>query len=125
MSKLWLDDVRPAPPYWTWVCTCDEAIAAVEDLWLRGGQTFEVMSLDHDLAPSHYTTAATDEHYRLGSYQGKEKTGLDFVRYLEEHRLWPSRIVIHSMNPYGARRMYEVCREYVPSVIQPYTGLER
>ena len=126
MYKLWLDDVRLAPPHWTWVCTCDEAIDAVKDLWLRSGQTFEVMSLDHDLTPAHYRTPATDAHYEQGSYKDTGKTGMDFVNWLEENRgYWPSRIVIHSMNPYGAMRMYQVCKEYVPSIIQPYTGLER
>ena len=125
MSKLWLDDVRPAPVGWTWARTCDEAIGAVEELWFSGGRNFEVMSLDHDLTPAHYRTPATDVHYGQGCYTGTGKTGMDFVNWLEESGHWPSHIVIHSMNPYGAMRMYQVCREYVPSVIQPYTGLER
>ena len=121
MHKLWLDDVRPAPHGWLWARTFAEAIDLIRDR----DKEFEVMSLDHDLAPSHYRTAATDVHYEQGSYRDQAKTGMDFVLWLEQFQIWPSRIVIHSMNPYGAMRMFQVCREYVPSVIQPYTGMER
>ena len=120
MHKLWLDDVRSAPKGWMWASTFEEAVDLVKEHGL-----FEVMSLDHDLAPSHYRTPATDGHYHEGSYEGLEKTGMDFVLWLEETQNWPQHIIIHSMNPYGARRMHEVCARYVPSIIQPYTGLER
>lgn len=43
MVKLWLDDVRPAPPGWTHVRSVNEALA------LLATGTVTAASLDHDL----------------------------------------------------------------------------
>lgn len=41
--RLWLDDVRPAPPGWTWATTVDSTIQT-----LREHDVYEI-SLDYDL----------------------------------------------------------------------------
>lgn len=87
---LWLDDVRPAPPGWTWVRTPEDAIQA-----LASGCVARV-SLDFDLG------LAPD---------GSELTGYSVVRWLEaevaEGR-WTEplpELVIHSANPVGRARI--------------------
>jgi hypothetical protein len=88
--KVWLDDLREAPPGWVHVKTPEEAIEL-----LRSGEVEEI-SLDHDLG------LATPE---------SERTGYDVLAYLEEavatgawkHPLPDIRI--HSANPVGQQRM--------------------
>jgi hypothetical protein len=84
--KIWLDDVRVAPPGWTWVKTPEEAIALLET-----GLVLEI-SLDHDLGLDEqrtgYTVAAWMENaVATGSFEP------------------PTSIVVHSANPVGRARM--------------------
>lgn len=87
--RLWLDDVRPAPPNWLWVRNYGEAIDALNDL------ACEEMSLDHDLGP----------------WGNDEKTGYDVITWLEDQIArdfyrWPiPRIHLHTQNPVGWQRM--------------------
>lgn len=94
--KLWLDDARPPHKYgcagWTWAKTYEEAVAALES-----GRVTEA-SLDHDLS----------EMATIGQATPGEKTGYHVIRWMEEHGVWPvNGVVVHSMNPVGARRMVE------------------
>lgn len=43
MTRLRVDDLRPAPPGWTWAKSSAEAIS------LLGAGEFTAISLDHDL----------------------------------------------------------------------------
>ena len=85
--KVWLDDVRPAPPGWTWVKTAPAGI----ELLARGDVT--ELSLDHDLGDDD---------------QG---TGYDVLVWMEEacaRDAWSGpapTIHIHSANPVGRSRM--------------------
>lgn len=83
--RLWLDDLRPAPPGWVWVKTVPAALAL-----LRRGLVGEV-SLDHD----------------LGEDGGG--TGYDVASWIEEEafhvRLPRLRWAVHSANPIGRERM--------------------
>ena len=88
--KVWLDDLRSAPPGWVRVRTPEEAIALLET-----GDVTEI-SLDHD----------------LGLMGGKrERTGYDVLLWLErevaEGRwVFPlPEIGVHSANPVGRKRM--------------------
>lgn len=81
MMKLWLDDMRPAPPGWYHAYTAQEAQQAL----LTG--TVEECSLDHDLG--------------LGAPDGTE-----LVQWMIDHEVWPeTRPRVHSANPAGAARM--------------------
>lgn len=115
--KLWLDDLRPAPEGWTWAKTADEAI-----LILMGNQV-RVASLDHDLADEHYRQEAPLTAAQIAAYN-KEKTGYDVVLWMEQNNVWPERVIIHSFNPNGARRMADVACRYTRTIICPYTGKE-
>lgn len=79
MSKLWHDDIRPAPDGWEW---CKDNRAAKK--LLRTGSVTEI-SLDHDL--------------------GTESTGYNLVRWMVRHKCVPEQVTIHSFNPVGAKRM--------------------
>jgi len=84
-TKVYLDDVREAPPGWHRVYWPNEAIA----LLMGGGVTD--LSLDHDLGDD------------------TRGTGYDVVRWIEEsvatRGFVPPRITIHSANPVGRDRM--------------------
>ena len=83
--RLWLDDLRPAPPGWVWIKTVPAALSL-----LRRGLVSEV-SLDHD----------------LGEEGGG--TGYDVACFIEQEafhgRLARLRWAVHSANPVGKERM--------------------
>ena len=88
--RVWLDDLREAPPGWVRVRTPEEAIALLET-----GDVTEI-SLDHD----------------LGLLDGeRERTGYDVLLWLEREVAegrWViplPEIGVHSANPVGRARM--------------------
>lgn len=101
--KLWLDDIRPAPPGWTHVFTVQEA----KDIMLSTPVLYA--SLDHDLGAckeclggmtpdqwlqqSNYTQMPNCDHFG---------TGYTLVCWMEEMDIWPvNKPVVHSANPAG------------------------
>lgn len=86
--KLWVDDVRPAPPGWTWARTLDEA----QGYLVRGG--VEEASLDHDLG-------------------FEEPDGSALVRWMAMTGHWPkAKPTVHSLNPVGRAYMLGVIERY-------------
>jgi len=85
-TRVWLDDVRPAPEGWTRAHTAREAIALLE----AGG--VEEISLDHDLG----------DEVTCG-------TGYEVACWVEEavatRGVVPPKIAIHSANVVGRERM--------------------
>ncbi len=104
MTKLWHDDVRPAPEGWLWARTNEDAKTI-----LREQEVVEI-SLDHDLGlhgvdvpdPAEDVDGFLDAVCRRG--QGSE-TGLDLVVWMIENNKVPKRVRVHSWNPDGARYM--------------------
>ncbi|MDH4281468.1 MAG: hypothetical protein OEV36_02330 [Myxococcales bacterium] len=95
LVRVWLDDVRDAPPGWVRAFTPEEVIGL-----LRLGKVTE-LSLDHD----------------LGLDDGvSERTGYDVVLWLEAEvgsGRWTGplpAITIHTGNPVGRARMVRVIR---------------
>lgn len=90
-TKLWYDDVRPAPEGWRWAHNNEEAKQILV--------AFRVIecSLDHDLGAD-----PTEGVYAKGD---AEETGLQLVDWMIEHNLVPEVVTIHSWNPPAARRM--------------------
>jgi hypothetical protein len=76
----------------------DHAYNVEEALFYLRTHVYELVYLDHDLAPEHYIDAPSEE-----------ATGYDIAVYISKmfpaHR--PSQIIIHSWNPVGAERMYK------------------
>jgi hypothetical protein len=121
--KLWLDDVRPAPPGWLWVKTYDEAIReltgiAIERFHGRIGVVREElthMSFDHDLADVSYRIANAEMQGRPTDHYVSEKTGYDVALWMAEHEVWPTEECrVHSFNPVGAKRICGVVDRYGP-----------
>ncbi|MER3428404.1 MAG: hypothetical protein C4334_09935 [Pyrinomonas sp.] len=75
-------------------------------------RTYDLIFLDHDLLPEHYESDAPDD----------ERTGYSVALWLAErpHLQSTSKIMVHTRNADGAKRMVEVLRragrraEYVP-----------
>lgn len=109
--KLYLDDVRtPTDPEWIVARNYDEFVNIV----LKNGiDSFEVISLDHDLGDTamkeYFNNVAPN--YQLNYENITEKTGLDCAKWLIEHFLVTNNeinnfnfplIYTHSANPIGS-----------------------
>lgn len=94
-SKLWLDDSREAPVGWVISYDYYSFKGVVE-----GMRLFSHMSLDHDLSGS---VSAPNGYDCVKWY-------LDWL-YLTEKGICPN-ITIHSMNPNGAKNMYNLIVSY-------------
>jgi hypothetical protein len=120
--KLFLDDIRNVTDV-TWgnfqeifglpdnvvtVRNYEQFVAAITNAGLP-----TVVSFDHDLAEEHYRDAIM-LFDKADSY--KEKTGYDCAKFLFEyclaHRLSLPKCNIHSMNPVGAQRIYDLLASY-------------
>jgi hypothetical protein len=141
--RLWHDDVRPAPPGWTWARTNDEAKRL-----LATGEVTEA-SLDHDLGyegppPGEpcpecdgigtselgdgdvWECPACEGGGKVGDgimyLAGQaEDNGLRLVEWMCETGNIPPRVTVHSWNPDGARQMAERLRERgCPVEVSPF-----
>lgn len=82
---LWVDDVRIPPDYYAVTKKWDVARDYQEAIDLLEKNTYEVISLDHDM--------------------GYGPTGLDVLKFMEKKGIWPNEIVVHSENPVGKEAM--------------------
>ena len=119
MTRLWLDDVRAAPPGWVWAKTNEEA----KLVFLEGEVTH--CSLDHDLG-MHIANDVNDWdeiiEIAYSEQEGEPETGLDLVEWMIENDFVPEHITIHSWNPDGAFRMCQRLVDHGHEVIlQPYS----
>jgi len=114
MIKLWHDDVRPPPEDdWHWARTNEEAIAL-----LSTGQV-TVVSLDHDLGLHEIDSSLPGAINLAGA--SPEGSGYDLVKWMCETKHLPARIVVHSWNPDGAKRMVARFRDEGCDVeVRPY-----
>ena len=86
--KLWIDDVRPAPPGYIWFKSVNKAIDTISDLINFGIDDISIIDIDHD---------AGDYAVDGGDY-------IKLLDWLEETGCnYPIRI--HSMNPVGVANM--------------------
>lgn len=91
--RLWLDDIRPAPPGWVHTHSVHAAIEVL------AGSPVTVASLDHD----------------LGVHVVNGGDGTALVDWMAEHNIWPSEgIRVHSFNPIGSQNMLRTIDRYSP-----------
>lgn len=95
----------------TYVHTCLQATYA-----LKSESVFDIVFLDHDLADNRNGAGYSDAF--------SQDTGLDVARFIT-HTLAankrPHKIIIHSLNPVGALRMYDELKAYSLEVFRvPY-----
>ena len=99
LTRVYLDDVRKTPIGWLRVYTAAEAIERL------GVQDVDIMSLDHDLNPSHYA----------GDYSDGQ-TGYDVLLWLVERvgndpSFRVPRLVVHSLNAERVPKMLGVIQQ--------------
>jgi hypothetical protein len=96
-TKLWVDDLRPAPDAsWEWIKTAPAAVLylqACSELDLR----LERISLDHDLGYRGESRYVLEEHDSKSVMNFIEQAV--FAGTMRE----PVEIVVHSANPSGRR----------------------
>lgn len=105
--KLFLDDIRKCPFIGNWKIArnYDEAVEIMEE--------YEITEawLDHDLSEDHYQTNIDP------SYVSPNKTGYDFVKWMEDNNKWPTEIcMVHSMNPVGSVKMCEIIAKHYGTI---------
>lgn len=85
--RLWLDDLRPAPPNWVWCKTLDE-VQIVFMIAAREGTAISEMSFDHDLGEG-------------------QPDGYDVIKWIVRTypSLYPWKVSVHSANPVGAENI--------------------
>lgn len=91
--KIWVDDVRPAPPGYLWYRTTNETIDAIKRHF-RFHEAIEVLDLDHD----------SGKFYKDGGDY------IEILNYLEEYML-DIPIRIHSMNVVGRQNMEAIIQK--------------
>lgn len=92
---------------------------------LQTQEPFDLVYLDHDLG--EFTEADKYDDYGDGvasDGNSREYTGADvawFIARKLDQTKWPTRIIIHSWNPVGARRMRDMlCDVGLSCVCQPF-----
>jgi hypothetical protein len=101
--KIWLDDIRPAPPGWEWAKSYEQGVA------LFKANQIEAASLDHDLG---YILHPDDDDMRVYPAEALAPTGYDFAMFLMAENLWPASLAVHSSNPVGVRNMCGIIERY-------------
>jgi hypothetical protein len=103
MRKLWLDDERVMPLDYTgeddWATTSIQAINQIRNR-TEYGETYEEISLDHDL--------------------GGEDTGMAVLDWMIENGVWPKRLVIHTANPPARQNMLRAANASAPPEVEIY-----
>ena len=80
---------------------------------------FDLAFLDHDLGEQAYAD-------QEGDYLDSEKTGSDVARFIARElpkEKYPDRIIVHSWNSVGSKRMVELLQDVgINAVAQPFKG---
>ena len=129
-DKIWLylDDVRiPNSDHWQVVRNYDEFVSHIR---MNGLETYEVISLDHDLGEGamieYYTNVKPN--YELDYNRIPEKTGMDCARYLVAEAMTKSiplpTIYVHSANPIGAANIIGYINNYFRNHKLPETCMK-
>ena len=111
--KLWVDDIRPAPPGWSRVETISQAINALDRFchmdYNNPGITH--VSLDHDIS---IPVKVKEQWYNRPSPDTFQVVAKYMVRMLEgtNPSLNPNIVVTtHSSNPLGRKAIVEIFEE--------------
>lgn len=92
--KIWVDDIRTPPNWWTWCTTSDMAIEWLE-VYKKHNMVVEAMSLDHDL--------------------GGDDTTRRVVLWCCENDFWPVEVRVHSANYVGVEWLEGMISRYHPT----------
>jgi len=124
-KRLYLDDVRtPTNEDWIIARDYDEFVKQVN---LYGLESFDVISLDHDLGEGamveYYTNVKNN--FTLDYKNIEEKTGMDCCRFLVSLSMTKNiplpQIYVHSANPIGSANMMGYINNYLMNCHLPQT----
>lgn len=95
--KIWVDDIRPAPPAYEWCRSTNEAIATITQMLNWGHNIIEV-NLDHDAGDF---VAEGGDYIQI----------MNWMEELENEYLIPITwtFKFHTMNPVGRQNMITIC----------------
>ncbi len=126
-QKIWLylDDVRvPKDERWELVKSYDEFVAHIK---MNGLDSYEVISLDHDLGDSAMAEYFNNVHpnYTLDYSNIQEKTGMDCAKFLVAESMTSHiplpQIYVHSANPIGSANIMGYINNYLMNSRLPQT----
>jgi len=124
-KRLYLDDVRtPISEDWIIARDYDEFVKQVN---LYGLESFDVISLDHDLGEGamveYYTNVKNN--FTLDYKNIEEKTGMDCCKFLVSLSMTKNiplpQIYVHSANPIGSANMMGYINNYLMNCRLPQT----
>ena len=105
---LWIDDERTMPVGFThWVKTSNEAIEFLTSL--TKDDHLALVSFDHDLGYD-----PTDGHPKLEEEDAIYDTSRPVATWMVKNNVFPSIVMIHTVNPIGARWLYETFKNDGP-----------
>ena len=93
--KLWLDDIRPAPPDYTHIAGSVNAAKMMIESAEEIGEPIEVLNLDHD----------------LGDNEPHGGDGIKLLDWLVERQTFYP-IILHTANPVGRANMQRMIDRY-------------
>lgn len=121
--KLYLDDVRtPIHDGWEVVRNYDEFVSQIKKYGL---ESFEIISLDHDLGDTAMTEYYSNvkDNYIIDYNNITEKTGYDAAKFLVSESLINKiplpQIYVHSANPIGAANIIGYINNYFKNIKSP------
>ena len=94
--RIWMDDLRKAPPGYKWCTSVNAAIRCIE-LCEKAGCPIELIDCDHD----------------LGDYAKDGGDGIKLIDWLAERKSY-YHIELHTMNPVGRENMKREIDRYWP-----------
>ncbi len=144
MRKFFFDDVRN-PPDSSWTVARDVA----EAKRVLGTEQFDIMSLDHDIGYEMMCDICYSE-LKLTTMPGAEagtlaafatgasvesklergcphmQDGTDLANWMVENlKVWPAHIFIHSANPYASNRMKTILAGKAATQVMSYTDVRK
>lgn len=92
--RLYLDDRRRPPKGFAVARNYGECVLMLAE------SDVDVLSLDYNL--------------------GEQKTGYDVAKWIVDHERWPKIIYLHTSDPVGRDKMYQLLTRYKPKAVSVY-----
>ncbi|EFM12093.1 conserved hypothetical protein [Paenibacillus curdlanolyticus YK9] len=97
MRHVYVDDYRACPSGFLLARNVEEAILLIANMEIG------ILSLDYDLGYD-------------------QPTGLEIVRYMTEHGVFPQEVYLHTSSEAGRMQMYRLLSQHAPSHVQLHYG---
>lgn len=113
MTKIWVDDERPAPDGFIWAIN---SMVAIHDLKyaVATSAVLEEVSLDHDLGYSDELPTSKVPADAV------EDNGFKVLNWMIENNVWPAVLTIHTANVPARERMLAAANAEAPKFVDIY-----